>query len=110
MNIDREPNADEAMAVAWWASLTEAARADWMARAGDTGVVADAWAAFQAREQLAPGGSLEEEERRVRDALAQAARLMHEARLRAERCGWGSIRDDMAQVEAGIRALLRDAQ
>lgn len=38
---------DEATGMAWWNGLDDAQRKDWMARAGNTGVVADAWAAFK---------------------------------------------------------------
>jgi hypothetical protein len=31
----------------WWNDLTEAARRDWMRRAGDTGRGADAWAFYK---------------------------------------------------------------
>lgn len=41
------PTADEAMGIVWWNRLTEEQRNDWMARAGSTGVVADAWATFK---------------------------------------------------------------
>jgi hypothetical protein len=34
--------------IAWWNSLSEREREKWMRLAGDTGVAADAWAAFQA--------------------------------------------------------------
>lgn len=38
---------DEATGMAWWNGLDDAQRKDWMARAGNTGVAADAWAAFK---------------------------------------------------------------
>ena len=43
---DREPTPDETAGMAWWNSLTEADRADWLARAGSA-VPADAWAAYK---------------------------------------------------------------
>jgi len=42
-----QPTADERAGMAWWNALTEAARLYWLRRAGDTGRVADAWAAYQ---------------------------------------------------------------
>jgi len=33
--------------MAWWNGLTAAQRREWMARAGNTGIVADAWEAFK---------------------------------------------------------------
>jgi hypothetical protein len=36
------------LGIAWWNSLSEREREKWMRLAGDTGVAADAWAAFQA--------------------------------------------------------------
>lgn len=39
--------ADEAAGMAWWNALTEDKRRYWMATAGDTGVVADAWSAYK---------------------------------------------------------------
>ena len=39
---------DEAAGLAWWNGLTVKDRAAWMKRAGDTGVVADAWSAAKA--------------------------------------------------------------
>ncbi|EWS66581.1 hypothetical protein Y695_00174 [Hydrogenophaga sp. T4] len=44
---NREPTVDEMMGIAWWNSLTEQDRARWMRAAENTGVVADAWAAFK---------------------------------------------------------------
>lgn len=38
---------DEATGMAWWNGLEDAQRKDWMARAGNTGVAADAWATFK---------------------------------------------------------------
>lgn len=38
---------DELLGMAWWNGLDETQRQDWMARAGNTGVAADAWAAFK---------------------------------------------------------------
>ena len=43
---DREPTPDETAGMVWWNSLTEADRADWLARAGSA-VPADAWAAYK---------------------------------------------------------------
>ncbi|KSG21234.1 hypothetical protein AO946_26190 [Pseudomonas aeruginosa] len=45
--IEGEPTDDEQAGIDWWNSLDEAARLHWMHYAGDTGVVADAWAAFK---------------------------------------------------------------
>ncbi|MGG2576106.1 hypothetical protein ACQYZY_28765 [Pseudomonas aeruginosa] len=42
-----KPTADEAAGMTWWNALTEDERRYWMATAGDTGVVADAWAAYK---------------------------------------------------------------
>jgi hypothetical protein len=39
--------ADEQIGIAWWNHLDEAARRYWMARAGNTGRAADAWAEFK---------------------------------------------------------------
>lgn len=39
--------ADETAGMVWWNALTEEERRHWMATAGDTGVVADAWAAYK---------------------------------------------------------------
>jgi len=47
MTDERKPTPDEAMGIAWWNSLTEQDRAKWMQAAGNTGVVADVWAAFK---------------------------------------------------------------
>ena len=38
---------DELRGIAWWNGLDDSQRKDWMARAGNTGVAADAWAAFK---------------------------------------------------------------
>jgi hypothetical protein len=35
------------LGMTWWNGLTERERREWMARAGNTGVAADAWAEFQ---------------------------------------------------------------
>lgn len=43
---DREPTPDETAGMVWWYSLSEADRADWLARAGSA-VPADAWAAYK---------------------------------------------------------------
>ena len=43
---DREPTPDETAGMAWWNSLTEADRADWLARTGSA-VPADAGAAYK---------------------------------------------------------------
>jgi hypothetical protein len=37
----------EDLGMDWWNALSPSARKYWMARAGDTGVAADAWAAYQ---------------------------------------------------------------
>lgn len=42
-----EPTEDETAGMAWWNGLTDQERADWMERAGNTGVAADAWAAYK---------------------------------------------------------------
>lgn len=42
-----EPSADERAGMSWWNELTEADRRRWMREAGDTGIAADAWAAYQ---------------------------------------------------------------
>jgi hypothetical protein len=47
MNDEREPNADEAAGMFWWNGLDEHQRRKWMEAAGNTGVAADAWAAFK---------------------------------------------------------------
>lgn len=48
------PNeSDGLLGMAWWNGLTERERIDWMARAGNTGVAADAWEAFK-RAQFQP--------------------------------------------------------
>lgn len=39
--------ADEAAGMTWWNALHDEARRYWMAQAGNTGVVADAWAAYK---------------------------------------------------------------
>ena len=44
------PLADAELGIAWWNHLTETERADWMKRAGNTGVAADAWTAFKTSE------------------------------------------------------------
>ena len=43
-----DPTKEEAAGMAWWNGLTVKNRAAWMKRAGDTGVIADAWAAAKA--------------------------------------------------------------
>jgi hypothetical protein len=45
--MDREPTADERAGIDWWNGLSEGNRKYWMMKGGDTGVVADAWAAYQ---------------------------------------------------------------
>lgn len=47
MTDERKPTTDEAMGIVWWNGLTEQDRARWMQAAGNTGVAADAWAAFK---------------------------------------------------------------
>jgi hypothetical protein len=42
-----QPTPDERAGMAWWNELSEAARLYWLRRVGDTGRVADAWAAYQ---------------------------------------------------------------
>ncbi len=39
---------DAQLGMTWWNGLTAAERREWMRRAGDTGVAADAWDAFKA--------------------------------------------------------------
>jgi hypothetical protein len=39
--------ADAELGMAWWNGLTVPERREWMERAGNTGVAADAWAAFK---------------------------------------------------------------
>lgn len=46
-SVSEAPTADEAMGIAWWNGLDDAQRKDWMARAGNTGIAADAWAVFK---------------------------------------------------------------
>lgn len=41
------PSADERAGIAWWNALTQRERSAWMEKAGNTGVVADAWEAFK---------------------------------------------------------------
>lgn len=41
------PTTDELKGIAWWNGLDEVQRKDWMARADNTGVAADAWAVFK---------------------------------------------------------------
>ncbi|HWZ50165.1 MAG TPA: hypothetical protein VNW54_01745 [Granulicella sp.] len=45
--MDREPTEYERSGMDWWNGLGELDRKFWMMKAGDTGVVADAWAAYQ---------------------------------------------------------------
>ena len=40
--------ADDEIGMIWWNHISEQERTKWMRLAGDTGVAADAWAAFQA--------------------------------------------------------------
>ncbi len=40
--------ADDEIGMIWWNHISEREREKWMRLAGDTGVAADAWAAFQA--------------------------------------------------------------
>jgi hypothetical protein len=42
------PQPDALLGLSWWNNLTEVERIAWMERAGNTGVAADAWAAFKA--------------------------------------------------------------
>ncbi|RWC69652.1 MAG: hypothetical protein EOS71_27635 [Mesorhizobium sp.] len=44
--LNRNPTADEIAGMQWWNSLTEAERANWLARA-DSAVPAEAWAAYK---------------------------------------------------------------
>lgn len=43
----RARTADEDAGITWWNALTVAERSHWMAVAGDTGVVADAWTVYK---------------------------------------------------------------
>lgn len=43
----RKADPDGAAGMAWWNALTPGERVYWMDAAGDTGVAADAWAAFK---------------------------------------------------------------
>jgi hypothetical protein len=45
--MEREPTTYERSGIDWWNGLSELDRKFWMMKAGDTGVVADAWAAYQ---------------------------------------------------------------
>jgi hypothetical protein len=47
--IGMRPETDAKIGMAWWNRLTEEERREWMHRAGDTGVAADAWAVFKAQ-------------------------------------------------------------
>jgi hypothetical protein len=47
MTDERKPTPDETMGIEWWNGLTELERARWMQVAGNTGVAAEAWAAFK---------------------------------------------------------------
>ena len=47
----RQPTEDEAMGIRLWNSLDDDARAEWARKAGNTGVAADAWAAFKSSER-----------------------------------------------------------
>jgi hypothetical protein len=40
---------DAQLGMTWWNNLTRAERDEWMRRAGDTGVAADAWSVFKAQ-------------------------------------------------------------
>ncbi|MGE4125482.1 MAG: hypothetical protein AB7E59_09510 [Pusillimonas sp.] len=48
MTDEREPTPDEKIGMAWWNHASEEQRRFWMERAGNTGVPADAYAAFKA--------------------------------------------------------------
>lgn len=41
------PTTDDALGLCWWNHLTEHERREWMRRAGDTGIAADAWECFK---------------------------------------------------------------
>lgn len=47
MTSYRKPTTDEAVGIAWWNSLDDQERMRWMEAAGNTGVAADAWAAYK---------------------------------------------------------------
>lgn len=56
---NRNPTADEIAGMQWWNSLTEAERANWLARA-DSAVPTEAWAANKCQGRLdlqPPGGN-----------------------------------------------------
>jgi len=45
--LEEEHRTDARSGMTWWNGLTERERAEWMARADNTGVAADAWAEFK---------------------------------------------------------------
>ena len=54
--MERQPTQDEQDGMDWWNGLPEHMREYWMAQAGHTGVVADAWEAYKsARAAYEPG-------------------------------------------------------
>ena len=50
-----EPSTDALIGMTWWNRLTERERRDWMRRAGDTGVAANAWECFKRENCGLPG-------------------------------------------------------
>ena len=52
-DFDREPTAHEAAGMAWWNSLTEQQRAEWLRRA-NSARPADAWEAYCADKSKKP--------------------------------------------------------
>lgn len=47
MNAQPKAATDTHIGMTWWNRLTERERREWMRRAGDTGIPADAWEAFK---------------------------------------------------------------
>jgi hypothetical protein len=52
-DIAREPTADERAGMAWWNSLSEPRRGDWLLMAGSA-KAADAWAEYKRRSHAQP--------------------------------------------------------
>jgi len=51
---DDGATADDEIGMIWWNRLSERDRAEWSRAAGNTGVAADAWAAFRASQNNPP--------------------------------------------------------
>jgi hypothetical protein len=51
---DDGATADDEIGMIWWNRLSERERAEWSRAAGNTGVAADAWAAFRAKPESPP--------------------------------------------------------